>query len=76
MRKERMRKGHRECRWLHGTAASRGGMGDAHSAGPFNKHAELGHDQDPLRERAHVLLTGAARDAKSGLYHIPISIGM
>ena len=75
MRKERMRKGHRECRWLHGTAASRGGMGDAHSAGPFNMHAELEPDQG-LCASAHVPLTGADIDAKSGLYHIPISIGI
>jgi hypothetical protein len=39
-------------RWLHGTAAPRGGMRYAHSAGPFNKHAELERVWTSARARA------------------------
>ena len=75
MRRERMRKGHRDV--CGGYRHGRTPMGDgyARAADPFNKHAGLERSVFVLLEGAHVP-TGASRDAKSGLRHIPIDIGM
>jgi hypothetical protein len=46
MRKERMRKATASVGGCTARPHPEAGLGDAHSAGPFNKHAELERDQD------------------------------